>query len=32
MKGRVLTMKEMDQVDRTVLDTIGSCIIKKYCT
>ena len=24
-----LTMKKMDQVDRTVLGTVGSCIIKE---
>ena len=28
MKGRDLTMKKMDQVDRTVLCTVGSCILK----
>ena len=28
MKGRDLTMKKMDQVDRTALGTVGSCIIK----
>ena len=28
MKGRDLTMKKMDQVDRTVLGTVGSCILK----
>ena len=31
MKGRDLTMKKMDRVDHTVLGTVGSCIIKKYC-
>ena len=28
MKGRDLTMKKMGQVDRTVLGTVGSCILK----
>ena len=28
MKGRDLTMKKMDQVDRTVVGTVGSCILK----
>ena len=28
MKGRYLTMKKMDQVDCTVLGTVGSCILK----
>ena len=28
VKGRDLTMKKMDQVDRTVLGTVGSCILK----
>ena len=28
MKGMDLTMKKMDQVDRTVLGTVGSCILK----
>ena len=28
MKGRDLTMKKMDRVDRTVLGTVGSCILK----
>ena len=28
MKKRDLTMKKMDQVDHTVLGTIGSCILK----
>ena len=28
MKGRDLIMKKMNQVDRTVLGTVGSCIIK----
>ena len=28
MKGINLTMKKMDQVDRTVLGTVGSCILK----
>ena len=28
MKGRDLTMKKMDQVDHTVLGTVGSCILK----
>ena len=27
MKGMDLTMKKMDQVDRTVLGTVGSCIL-----
>ena len=36
MKGRDLTMKKMDQVDRTVLGTVGSVMYrihnpKKYC-
>ena len=29
MKGRDLTMEKIDQVDRTVLGTVGSCIL--YC-
>ena len=29
MKGRVLTMKKMDPVDRTVLSTVGSCFLKR---
>ena len=28
MKGRDLTMKKMEQVDRTVLGSVGSCILK----
>ena len=28
MKGRNLTMKKIDQVDRTVLGTAGLCILK----
>ena len=28
MKGRDLTMKKMDQVDHTVLGTVGLCILK----
>ena len=28
MKGRDLTMKKMDNVDRTVLGTFGSCVLK----
>ena len=28
MKERNLTMKKIDQVDRTVLGTVGSCILK----
>ena len=28
MKGRDLTMKKMDQIGRTVLGTVGSCILK----
>ena len=28
MKGRDLTTKRMDQVDRTVLGTVGSCVLK----
>ena len=28
MKGRDLTMKKMDQVDFTVLGTVGPCILK----
>ena len=28
MKGRDLTMKKMDQVDRTVIGTVVSCILK----
>ena len=28
MKGRDLTMKKMDQVDRTVLGAVGSCTLK----
>ena len=28
MNGRDLTMKKMDQVDRRVLGTVGSCILK----
>ena len=28
MKGRDFTMKKMDQVDRTVFCTVGSCILK----
>ena len=28
MKGRDLTMKKIDQVDRAVLGTVGSCILK----
>ena len=28
MKGRDLTMKKMDQIDRTVLGTVWSCILK----
>ena len=28
MKGRNLTMKKIDQVDGTVLSTVGSCILK----
>ena len=28
MKGRDLTMKKMDQFDRTVLGSVGSCILK----
>ena len=29
MKERDLTMEKMEQVDRTVLSTVGSCIIKR---
>ena len=29
MKGRDLTMKKMDQVDRIDLGTVGSCILKR---
>ena len=29
MKGRYLTMKKMDHVDRTALGTVGSCILKR---
>ena len=29
MKGRDLTLKKMNQVDRTVLGTVGSCILKR---
>ena len=28
MKGRDLTMKKIDQGDRTVLGAVGSCILK----
>ena len=28
MKGRDLTMKKMDQVNHTVLGTVGSCMLK----
>ena len=28
MKGKDLTMKKMDQIDRKVLGTVGSCILK----
>ena len=28
MKGRDLTLKKMDQVDRTVLGTVRSCTLK----
>ena len=28
MKGRDLTLEKMDQIDRTVLGTVGSCILK----
>ena len=28
MKGKDLTTKKMDLVDRTVLGTVGSCILK----
>ena len=27
MKGRDLTLDKMDQIDRTVLGTVGSCIL-----
>ena len=29
MKERNLSMKKMDQVDRTDLGTVGSCILKR---
>ena len=29
MKGRDLTLERMDQIDRTVLGTVGSCILKR---
>ena len=28
MKGRDLTIKTMEQVDRTILGIVGSCILK----
>ena len=31
MKGKDLTMKNMDQVDRTVLGTVLVMYPKKYC-